>query len=493
MTSLLALIQIAIINALPPIQCSNNVQFEFMEGAQTLTCNQIELEERERIKFCQSHEVRENCPRSCGICCEDTTLFQFQTRHGLMKDCQWLGKQEVRSFLYCNDQDENGNSISESCPKACNVCKPFVDDNIPEYILSMTIPPVEETTSSPTLSPPPSVATCIDDQEYRYNDKISCAWIKKTEFKRQRLCANKAEVRSACPVTCGLCCTDDDSYTFLTSNSMDKKSCSFIAESQENKLKYCDRFKNGIMVKNACRQSCSHCMSRVRISDSLIDKGSGIAASQQGTDNVTLPLALGLSMSFIAIGVILGMYSIHSSMQPKMQSKRKVMDNNAMNDDMNEITMSRSTPDIGTEINIQSTEVDDSLTDEENASAIISDDASFVAPSISNLGNKNTSQTDVHKCTNFPCANCAKGQDILFLKAPRTIVERRDDGMIEFVKAADDMVCEEVTTEDILDVALSLSLSNDSSQSNGTNNERDAPNDSEFGNTTLLSETDFIS
>jgi hypothetical protein len=325
------------INALPPIpfSCANNVGFEFQEdGGRTLSCTDIESDESTRIISCQTKAVRNNCPRSCGLCCEDNELFQFQTKNGNTKDCQWLGERDIRSFLYCNEIDEGTEkAISDSCPKTCNVCKPFVQNNIPEYILESMISSKETETSSPTSLPPPT-STCKDDPDFFLFDRLSCVGIQKNEYNRQKFCSTKEEVRKACPVTCGLCCSDDDSYTFTKPNLEDELSCSDLVDSEFNQIKYCDRFRNDIMVKNACRRSCNNCMTKVDIApgtEVVVEKPGVSASTQEGltTQTSKMPLYLGLAISFLVIGVLLALYSVYSSRKAKRQEEiHYVIDDN---------------------------------------------------------------------------------------------------------------------------------------------------------------------
>lgn len=86
------------------------------------------------------------------------------------------------------------------------------------------------TSSSPTLVPSsapsllPSVSpslenfSCIDDLNFRYTgkEKKSCRWVgsRNNEGRRRRLCSTVPEVQIACPVSCGSCCVDDETFQF---------------------------------------------------------------------------------------------------------------------------------------------------------------------------------------------------------------------------------------------------------------------------------------
>lgn len=187
----------------------------------------------------------------------------------------------------------------------------------------------ETETSSPTSLPPPT-SNCYNDQDFVLFDRLTCSGLKRSEYNRQKYCSTKEDVRKACPVTCGLCCSDDDSYAFTKPNSVDELSCSDLVDSELNQIKYCDRFKNGIMVKNACRRSCNNCMTEVAIVPGTeVETGSGISAStgqSLTTQDSKMPLFLGLAISFLIIGVLLAFYAIYSRRKGKRQQRHVIMD-----------------------------------------------------------------------------------------------------------------------------------------------------------------------
>ena len=66
------------------------------------------------------------------------------------------------------------------------------------------------------------------------------------------------EVRTNCPVTCGLCCEDDPSYTFINDMGIEK-TCGWITLKDVRKSKYCDKYKSGMLVRVACPKACDYC------------------------------------------------------------------------------------------------------------------------------------------------------------------------------------------------------------------------------------------
>lgn len=436
----IALLQISRIHSLSPTQCLNDQLFKFDYDATFLTCEQIGEEERRRIKLCQVEKVRQSCPQSCGICCENDPTYIFQTEYSSDQNCKWLGKHDIRSFLYCDENNHNGRKVSDACPKACNACKLYVDNNIPEYVLDLTLPPSIPATSPPSLTPSPTVATCMDEETFRFQGKKrSCEKIRKNEYKRKTMCLED-EVRNSCPYTCGLCCVDDDSYSFPSLNLQKEHNCSFLKDSESMQLKYCNRYKYGRMVRNYCQSSCQNCMPRVSIpkmeekkKENEDDDTIGSATLQERSVTKTKVSGyLALSIIFFVIGLLLAMYGSYSFLQRKKVTTQRKHSN-----------MSISEP--------EESFSDGTLTDIENSASVM--ESSFVAATVTDLG-KETSQANVHKCSNFPCSNCAKGNGVVFVKAPRTNVERGANGEIDFVPVPVKYIGQDYTQLDSMSVSL---------------------------------------
>lgn len=76
------------------------------------------------------------------------------------------------------------------------------------------------------------------------------------------------EVHNACPQTCGLCCADDASYTFPTTNSGDQD-CDWLGKKQVRIETYCDQWLGGQNVKNGCPLTCGLCQDYVSVAPSV--------------------------------------------------------------------------------------------------------------------------------------------------------------------------------------------------------------------------------
>lgn len=105
---------------------------------------------------------------------------------------------------------------------------------------------------------------CLNNSTFAFNNEVrkTCRWIRTNEARRQRLCKN-SYVRLNCPQSCGLCCEDDPEYFFITKNST-RRTCDWIGE-KELQQRFCDRRKNGRMVRDACPLTCNFCLPKVAL------------------------------------------------------------------------------------------------------------------------------------------------------------------------------------------------------------------------------------
>ena len=500
-SSAVLLLQVIRIVASQTNLCLNSPDFEFNYDGDLLTCEQIGAEERQRTKLCQEESIRENCPHICGICCHDDPNYTFQSKKSEDKNCEWLGERELRRFNYCAKNDQSGQKISIPCPKACNACKEYIPDDIPQYLLGITLPTNKEITSAPTLSPAPTVSNCVDQETFKHKEKFTCDEIRKDEFKRGNFCKNQ-DVRNACPITCGLCCADDDSYEF-TSSSGKNYTCANL-DNSVTELKFCETSHDGKMVKNACRSSCNNCMSRIlpyrkeetkETEETNTDPSGGVPPVIGGlqTDEIIktkVPAYLILCITFLVLGLLIGMYSIYLS-QANGKAKREMEEYEENSEPQQKYverylshSMSTAEPDaISVALSKEGMgEINNSMSHNTELHVIPEDsdsvgaphplkhitssgleESSFIAASITKLGRKNASQADVHKCLNFPCNVCSKGSGITFIKAPRANVERGPYGEVQFVPVPVNFISGELTEG----LSPSDSLSVTSGLSNG--------------------------
>jgi len=238
-------------------ECVNSDTYRY----ESKSCNWVRNNEERRQEYCKIAEIVSNCPISCGICCKDDASFTINTSTG-EKECKWIGKRQERKDRYCLKYII-GLRVRSSCPIACDFCK--------DPVLG-TISP------SPTVSPIQSPPICLNSNSYRYNgsSKISCNWIRTDEDRRIRYC-RIAEIASNCPISCGVCCENDESFR-LSTKTLDKK-CSWIANSQARKDRFCSEINNGVRVRRACAAACDFCKDPAPPTSSPISSTSSPTAS----------------------------------------------------------------------------------------------------------------------------------------------------------------------------------------------------------------------
>jgi hypothetical protein len=152
---------------------------------------------------------------------------------------------------------------------------------------------------------------CINDVTYTHDDpEQTCSWIRWKEERRQSLCQIEI-VRTKCPQTCGLCCEDDASYTFLNRSSKMKDCAWIIASSQERKDLYCSLHKNGRMVRDGCPSACNVCQAEVKLPE-----GPSGAATQEEPDiepkrGLEKQLMIIALVSCVALVSLIALYKCH--------------------------------------------------------------------------------------------------------------------------------------------------------------------------------------
>lgn len=303
--------------------CLNNQSYTFED----YSCISIKTNETLRQSSCLNEQVRDNCPQTCGLCCENDPNFTFKVNGTIpkRKTCEWLGKGQHYEFLNYCDFYQNKRMVKEACAKSCSFCSSFVQlgntqdtENTtstspsPTYYISnitSTSPSptyfmenITSTSPSPTYAPI-SITSCVEEGAFYIglNDTdYSCHNIRNQEEIQSEACSI-AEVRSACPISCGLCCADDQSYSFET-NQGKNITCEWIAAGESRKSKYCNRHKGGRFVRDACAETCESCNSMNGESWEI-----GGLQDETYTDN-EYPIGLVLTFGFVAILAVFTMY-----------------------------------------------------------------------------------------------------------------------------------------------------------------------------------------
>jgi len=249
--------------------CADIPSFFYLEEKKT--CAFIDLKRKRRIKFCEFEEVRLACPRTCGVCnCVDSLSFRLTIKKTLKKKCQWVGRGGAkRKRKFCKSEGKFS-AVLLNCPKSCKKCRKPVHTTQSPTTSSPTI------SSQPTLSPslipstiPSSMRTqiqsptslCLDDPDFNYQlQGRNCVFIGSQEFLRQKYCPTQ-EVANNCLKTCGVCCEDDPSFTYLIDGD-DQQVCRYLTALPSDTTlrisKYCNHYQG---VDEGCPKSCDNCPS----------------------------------------------------------------------------------------------------------------------------------------------------------------------------------------------------------------------------------------
>lgn len=113
-----------------------------------LTCNRIRwIPNEDREKLCKDTDVREHCPQTCGVCCENDPDYTFITGFGEVS-CEWISE-NVNRTKWCNRTPQDISIVRDACPVACSFCFTEV------LLLPSNTPSSSPTSSSTPLSTSP--------------------------------------------------------------------------------------------------------------------------------------------------------------------------------------------------------------------------------------------------------------------------------------------------------------------------------------------------
>lgn len=106
-----------------PSPCLNSKTFTFYYAGMDRDCQNIRIDDFRREQLCIFEEVSQNCPQTCGLCCEDDGEYEFKIkrrtegkpRTRVTKKCKWLGNKVSRQEKYCRTW-----SLGSMVSKACN-------------------------------------------------------------------------------------------------------------------------------------------------------------------------------------------------------------------------------------------------------------------------------------------------------------------------------------------------------------------------------------
>lgn len=133
--------------------CENDKSKSFKWGDKDYSCARLRMKNNAgpRYNLCQTAEVRTACPHTCGLCCEDSTTYEFYLKSPPYKKkmCPWIlqstkeATDAKRVLDYCNGYSSNGGTVRSACQKSCNFC--FND--------VLAVPPTPAPVAAPTPAP----------------------------------------------------------------------------------------------------------------------------------------------------------------------------------------------------------------------------------------------------------------------------------------------------------------------------------------------------
>ena len=114
--------------------------------------------------------------------------------------------------------------------------------------------------------------TCVNNDSFRFDgqERKTCHWVRKNKNdndERRNTYCKYDDVHINCPLSCGLCCMDDTSYTFVNENG-NRKGCGWIANQSFRALKYCGTIHDGQALHYSCPLACAMCEKYVSLAPS---------------------------------------------------------------------------------------------------------------------------------------------------------------------------------------------------------------------------------
>lgn len=270
--------------------CFNDRNFSFRYAGMKRNCQNIRIDEFRRQEMCSRFApVYEFCPQTCGRCCVDMPDYRFRTKRNspIEVECSYVANNPERQAKYCKKWSA-GMMVRDACPLSCDFCQPAVLQKPPSPAPVVVSPPptpsptkaptpsptaaptknptkapTKSPTNSPTKATPSPTVVCENDLNYFANnkEKLTCLYIGDNENLRQKWCKTK-KTQEACPVTCGICCRDDLSWVFTTYQGTRKK-CAWMKGEKIRQTRYCDKVRDGRLMKLACPETCNFCFDPV--------------------------------------------------------------------------------------------------------------------------------------------------------------------------------------------------------------------------------------
>lgn len=235
------------------------------------SCSWIRFKEARRTVQCQDPDVVQNCPQTCGVCCDDDPSYIFDTNFDLKVSCSWIvrnpGRIDKRRSTYCEIPEifENDVNIRDACPNSCNMCLSQVtlSPTVSSYP-SLSQAPSKSPTKSPTVRPTyfPTKNPTKNPTDFPTRDPTKNPTDFPTRAPSRRPTVDPTSSPSASPTSIPSStptnwCEDDPDYVFRMDFNNFPVKCEWLTLSNKNKrkAKYCSR----AAIKSACKNACDFC------------------------------------------------------------------------------------------------------------------------------------------------------------------------------------------------------------------------------------------
>ena len=103
--------------------CVDKEKSTFKYKKKKISCKWIAKNESRRLEVCRDSKVRDNCPTTCGLCCEDSQTYLFKADDKELRSCAWVAERNKRTQKYCSKPNVRANYPSQT---TCDACQTYV-------------------------------------------------------------------------------------------------------------------------------------------------------------------------------------------------------------------------------------------------------------------------------------------------------------------------------------------------------------------------------
>ena len=77
--------------------CVDQHNSTFKYKKKKISCKWIAKNESRRLEVCRDSKVRDNCPTTCGLCCEDSQTYLFKADDKELRSCAWVAERTQKN------------------------------------------------------------------------------------------------------------------------------------------------------------------------------------------------------------------------------------------------------------------------------------------------------------------------------------------------------------------------------------------------------------